>query len=543
MDLQKQYKIAAYCRLSREDSRHGKTSMSIENQKEMLIQYTIEKGWKIEQFYIDNGYTGTNFERPEFQRMLQDIDSGNINCVITKDLSRLGRNHLHTGIYAEEYFPSRGIRFIAVNDGIDTDEEYNDIAPFKNILNEYYPKDISRKVRQVKRTSATQGKFMGSHTPYGYEKSSEDKHVLVIDNAVAKNIRFIFNEFVGGNSIRMIADKLNHAGIDSPRFYYYTKTGKINPKENEKNKWGHATVSQILKNPVYIGHMVQGKRQNVSFKSTKRRQIEPENWIYVENTHEPIIEQSVWDEAQSLITSTKRVRKTKTNSVSLFAGIIRCSDCGGALSYTLKDSKNPNSSVYRCSCYNNMGKTACTPHSIKESHLVKFVNADIQAYAKLANTQRELLIQNLLKKLMHEQNIETKELLKQKNKFEVRLEKVLATQKSLYEDKCSGKLPEDTFFSFFNEYRAEKSTLETKIRETQTLLDNVRETTQDVNEWVAKITECLDSKVLDRATVVELVDEIIVGESEVVNGERVQNITIKYKFVGTFTDENKKDAA
>lgn len=327
MKLQDNYDVGIYCRLSRDDHNGTLESMSIANQRQVLVDYVTEKGWTLRDCYIDDGYSGTNFDRPDFKRMIHDAEIGKIDCIITKDLSRLGRNYVEAGYYTEEYFIEHDIRFIAINDGIDTMHDNNDIAAFHHVLNEFYPKQVSKKVKQVKKKSAEQGKFMGSQAPYGYMKSPEDKHVLIIDEEAAAIVRRLFNEFANGDSARMIADKLNAEGINTPRFYHYEKMGRTNPLTEEKNVWGSATITQLLKNQVYIGNMVQGKRQVVSFKTKKMRTVPPENWIVVENTHTPLIEKSLWERVQKRLSNpNKKIRRTKINTVGLFSGIVKCSD-------------------------------------------------------------------------------------------------------------------------------------------------------------------------------------------------------------------------
>ena len=278
MRLQKAYDVGVYSRLSRDDNNGSLESMSIANQRQMLMDFVKEKGWNLKEIYIDDGYSGTNFDRPAFKRMIDDIEDGKIDCVITKDLSRLGRNYAKVGYYTEEYFVERGVRFIAINDSFDSlREEENEIAPFKNVLNEWYPRDISKKVRQVKKAAARQGKFMGSQAPYGYKKSPENKHVLLIDEPAAEIIRYIFTEFVGGDSARMISEKLNQKGVDCPRFYHAKYANGQTPKPTENNNWGSASILLILKNQVYIGNMVQGKKEVISFKTKRRRAVDPDN--------------------------------------------------------------------------------------------------------------------------------------------------------------------------------------------------------------------------------------------------------------------------
>lgn len=343
MKLQNIYDVGIYCRLSRDDNNGNLESMSIANQRQMLIDYVREKGWNLREIYIDDGYSGTNFERPDFKRLLRDIEDGKIDCVITKDLSRLGRNYAKVGYYTEDYFVEQGVRFIAVNDSFDSmREEENEIAPFKNVLNEWYPRDISKKVRQVKKTAARQGKFMGSQAPYGYKKSPEDKHILIVDEPAANIMHRIFTEFAGGDSARMIGERLNQEGVDCPRFYHAKYAGGQTPKPNENNNWGSTSILQMLKNQVYIGNMVQCKRQVSSFKTKKRRLVASENWIAVEGTHEPIVDRELWERVQKRLNSKgHRVqRKHDDKELSLFAGVLRCADCGSILAYTTKHLKD-----------------------------------------------------------------------------------------------------------------------------------------------------------------------------------------------------------
>ena len=250
MKAQNIYDVGIYCRLSRDDNNGSSESMSISNQRQMLLSYIQERGWRLGDTYIDDGYSGTTFERPDFQRLIGDIETGRINLVITKDLSRLGRNYVMTGQYTDFFFPQFGVRYIAVNDNYDSKNTDNDIAPFKNILNEMYAKDISKKVRSARQTSAKQGKFMGSQPPFGYIKSPANKHLLIPDEEAAQIICRIFKEFANGDSGRHIAGILNDERIPSPAVYYYGKLGKTHPNPKISNTWGSATIIQLLKNEV-----------------------------------------------------------------------------------------------------------------------------------------------------------------------------------------------------------------------------------------------------------------------------------------------------
>lgn len=543
MTTQNKVMAGLYCRLSRDDNNGSLVSMSIENQQGMLQDYAAEKEWNVYDIYIDDGYSGVNFERPNFQRMLKDAEAGRINCIITKDLSRLGRNYVQTGHYTDEYFPELGVRYIAINDGIDTLEDNNDIAAFHHVLNELYPKQVSKKVRQVKTASAKQGKFMGSQAPYGYMKSPEDKHKLIIDEEAALFVRRLFQEFAGGDSGRMIADRLNGEGLDSPRFYHYAKLGRVNPLAKEKNVWGSATVLQLLRNQVYIGHMVQGKRQVVSFKTKKCRPIDPENWIVVENTHEPIVSQELWDRVHQRLSTKRRANRTKRDTVGLFAGVVVCSDCKSSLAYMRKQLKDREKGVYRCSRYNNNGGGACSPHYIDEEFLAAFVLNDIRLHAKLAAAEKEQLTQRLLKAMSASRDAESRTLLVKKKEMEHRLSVIASNLKNLYGDKCAGKLPEQVFFGLMNDYTKEQTGLEDALAALTAELKAVQSTENEIAEWIGLVEKQTDIQTLDRVTVMELIETIEVGEKVKENGKRTQEISIEYRFIGNLLQNAKEDIA
>jgi DNA invertase Pin-like site-specific DNA recombinase len=478
--------------------------------------------------------------------MLDDIEDGKIDCVITKDLSRLGRNYSKVGYYTEEYFVERGIRFIAVNDSFDSmREEENEIAPFKNVLNEWYPRDISKKVRQVKKAAARQGKFMGSQAPYGYKKSPEDKHILLIDEPAAENIRRIFSGFAGGDSARMISDKLNQKGIDCPRFYHAKHANGQTPKPTENNNWGSASILSMLRNQVYIGNMVQGKREVASFKTKRRRAIDPENWIVVEGTHAPIIDGDLWDRVQKRLDSKSHCTKLKREDkeLSLFAGVLRCADCGSIMAASPKPLKDKSIVVYRCSRYVNNGKTACSTHYIQEATLTAFVLNDIRLHARLANAERERITGQLVASMNHTLGQETSAMEKEKCEAQHRLLAIASALKNLYEDKCLGKLPESVFQSLMAGFTSEQSTLENKLHDLGEQLNSRKCTENEIGKWLRLISQHMEIRELDRQTVMELIESITISEANHESGKRTQEITIQYRFIGNLLDYAKEDIA
>lgn len=544
MKLQDNYDVGIYCRLSRDDHNGTLESMSIANQRQVLVDYVTEKGWTLRDCYIDDGYSGTNFDRSDFKRMIHDAEIGKIDCIITKDLSRLGRNYVEAGYYTEEYFIEHDIRFIAINDGIDTMHDNNDIAAFHHVLNEFYPKQVSKKVKQVKKKSAEQGKFMGSQAPYGYMKSPEDKHVLIVDEEAAVIVKRLFNEFANGDSARMIADKLNSEGINTPRFYHYEKMGRTNPLTEEKNVWGSATITQLLKNQVYIGNMVQGKRQVVSFKTKKMRTVPPENWIVVENTHTPLIEKSLWERVQKRLSNpNKKIRRTKINTVGLFSGLVKCSDCGMPLAYMRRQLKEREKGVYRCSRYNNNGITACTSHYIDEEYISAFVLNDIRTYAHLATAQREELAEKLYKALKKSNSSEIGNIKSKIKTTENRLFEINDRIKNLYEDKCLGKIPEDIAINLMRDFTVEKADLEKSLPELKNKLVNMNETVGSINEWLDMISAYENITELDRETVCGLVESITVFEKDRSTTPVTQEIKIEYRFIKNLLQNEKEDIA
>lgn len=543
MKTQNNYCVGIYCRLSRDDNNGSLESMSIANQRQMLTDYVKEKGWTLRECYLDDGWTGTNFQRPDFQRMLRDAEAGKINCIVTKDLSRLGRNYVQAGYYTEEYFVERGIRFIAINDSIDTLQENNDIAAFHHVLNEFYPKQVSKKVRQVKRAGAQQGKFMNSQVPYGYVKSPTDKHVLLVDDYPAKIVLRLFEEYAAGDSARMIADRLNRDKIDSPRFYHYAKMGRDNPLSEQKNAWGSATVLQILRNQVYIGNMVHGKREVVSFKTKKVRSLVPEDWIVVEGTHTPIVNRELWDRVQSKLGANHKVRETKKQTVGLFAGILRCTDCDSPLAFMRKKLKTCEKGVYRCSRYNNNGGKACTPHYIDEADVCAFVLNDIRHHALLVANERERLANRLMMSMRQAQVGETSVIRAKIREAENRLRTITSTLKSLYEDKCAGKIPESVFLNLMTGFTKEQADIEERLPQLRLELDSIQETVGEIESWLSLVESCMNLETLDRTTVAELIESITVSERIKQDGKRMQELEINYRFVGNLPQNAKEDAA
>ena len=357
------YRAALYIRLSREDETDG-PSESVSNQRAMLEDFARQRGVPVAGLYVDDGWSGTSFDRPEFRRMLRDIEAGRVNMVITKDLSRLGRDYIMTGHYMERYFPEHRVRYISLLDGIDTgvDSSANEITPFRAIMNDMYAKDISKKISSVKRDKQRKGLFIGGKPVYGYQMHPAEKNKIVVDEGAAPVVRRIFRLALEGLSCRQIAAQLNAEGIPSPGCYaglYPSGTGQ----------WSGERISEMLQNETYIGNMVQGRRRKVSYKSKKCIRQLPEDWVVVEGTHEAIIDRQVWEQTRKLLKSRYAPFQPAAGE-NVFAGFIRCGDCGRAMVRKGRDR-------YLCGTYVRAGKAYCSGHGVKRQELEEIVLAEL----------------------------------------------------------------------------------------------------------------------------------------------------------------------
>lgn len=530
--LQQQSKAAAlYCRFSRDDLMQG-DSASIQTQKAMLAQFAKQNGLYETVFYVDDGYTGTNFERPDFQKLLSDIESGRIGTVITKDLSRLGRNYLQTGFYTECYFPDNQVRYIAINDNVDTSKGENEFAPFRNIMNEWYARDNSRKVKSAYRTKAIKGEFTGPYAPYGYKKSPEDKHKLIIDEEVAPNVRKIYELAASGVTLFRISMYLKKQGILKPRAYMINKMGKYVSEKYLKypNDWATETIRSIIINQEYLGHLVCNKNTSKSFKDRKLIAIPKDQWIITRNTHEPIIDQETFDKAQKMaLLKRKSVKETGTHQI--FVGLLRCPTCGMTLGYNKRYERYATGS-YACSTYRRFGKTYCSMHYITYENLYDVVLKDIKKHANAVNLEPE----RLLKHLTEQSSLKNKKQIAQSereiSKAERRIIELDNIVKRLYEDNVSDKISDDRFNVMLKDYENEQAALRgnlIKLKQDISAFSGIKDNSERFAEVIKKYC---DIQELNETILNELIDKILIHEREIINGERKQKIEIYYNFVG-----------
>ena len=535
------YNVGIYCRLSNDDERAGE-SLSIANQKLLLQQYVRDQGWKEIDTYIDDGYSGTNFNRPGVQRLIADAKAKRINVILVKDLSRFGRNYIEFGQYTDYLFPSIGCRFIALNNGIDTGnkDSSTDAMCFLNLFNEFYSRDTSKKVKAVKKACAESGKFMGTYPAFGYKRDPQDKHHLLIDEDTAPIVRRIFDMRAGGTTFRQIALKLNEEGVPSPGTLYYQRKGTSDPRR-VNHKWADQTVKNIIRNEVYIGNMVQGKCGTLSYKSRQLKAKPKDEWIRVEGTHDPIVSRETWDTVVSI--EQKRVRKSDTADgiKSIFTGLVYCADCGFKMRnqverFTYKDGRPGRYSSFLCGNYGRSGKTACTAHVIYENALTQLVLADIREKAQYAAYDREALLEKIIRMKDAQQHHRLVSCEKELKSTAARVAELERLMQHLYEDKCTGVVPQTVFQTLMQKYEAERAQKAALLPELEQKVKERAENRQGVDRWAEIIRRYTEITELDEGILFELVDRIEIGEARKHLGVRTQDVKVFYRYVGCVDD-------
>lgn len=524
---------ALYCRLSRDDGMDG-DSNSVVNQKRLLSQKAKEKGLTDTKFYVDDGYTGTNFNRPGFQQLLNDIEMGFIYAVIVKDLSRLGRDYVSVGNYTDVYFPDHNVRFIAVNDNIDSDEGESEIAPFKNILNEMYARDISKKVRSSHRLRGSMGEPL-SQPPYGYMKSPENKKKWVIDPDAADVVKRIFKMCLEGKGNETIARILQEQKVLVPMAYWQSKGLPRGGKKTQPNpcKWCKTTVQKILSQQEYCGDVINFKTCSKSFKNKTRLPNDPENWAIFKDVHEPIIERNDFEKVQTLISKTKRrAPKPKNGEKSIFCDLLFCGDCHGKLRH---HTNTINKDIHYFVCANNKvdyrgecpGRHYVRADAIEQvvmlelRRMAEFLVADEEAFA-------ELLAQKTDKELLKEKKHDEEEL----QKATVRNGTVCRLYEKLYEDNATGKVSDEWFMQLSHKYEAERMELKAKIKALRQKLSECGQRESERESFTSAIREFMRMDRLTAPLLRELIDHIDVFETEGKGKNRTQRIVIYYRFVG-----------
>ena len=454
------YHAALYIRLSKEDESEG-PSQSVQNQESLLREFVQQHRLTVFDTYVDDGWSGTNFDRPSFQRMIADIEAKKVNMVITKDLSRLGRDYIMTGHYMERYFPEHRVRYISLLDGIDTgvDSTANDITPFRAIMNDMYAKDISKKIKSVKRDKQRKGEFIGGKPVYGYKMHPTEKNKIVIDEEVAPIVRRIFALALGGMSCRNIAVLLNREGIPTPATYANLPVAKPGPYTG---LWSSERISEMLQNETYIGNMVQGRSVKISYKSKKCLKQDPANWVVVEGTHEPLVDAESFHRVRMLLNSRKHTRSRTYDF--LLKGLIFCHECGYPLAViNRKNTRGEDVLYFVCRTYQRFTKAGvCTCHSIKEKTVTDAVIARVQEVCRGFLNPEELLpmAREAVEEARKQNSLEA-----ELQALQSRIDSLTASMDRVYADRLSGLLPEEDFQRLFNRLKLDRKLLEERRQE------------------------------------------------------------------------------
>ena len=515
-------------RLSRDDG--NSESSSITTQRKILQAYAKENGFIVYEEYIDDGFSGTNFDRPGFKKMIQDIEDKKINLVITKDLSRLGRDYITAGQYTEIYFPSKGVRYIAINDGYDSNSPYNDIAPFKNVINEMYARDISKKIRSSFLARMKDGYYIGNFAPYGYKKDSKNKNRLVIDEETAPIVKEIFNMALVGKRPTDIATHLNNKGIITPIMYRckkYNLSLESYPKYTNM-RWTSATISKILRSVAYIGHTAQRKTTKISFKSKVTVANPKTDWIIVENTHEPIIDKTTFEIVQRF--SKSRTCQKNKGFKNIFSGIAFCADCGKSMS-SVGTRKKDSPANLACGSYKLYGQSVCSNHFIDYNTLYDIVLKTIQKQLTLSKEDIEKIALSARKDLESSKNSdklksEIEKLKKRSSEIDKMIEKI-------YEDNFNSIISSETFEKLVTKYENEKKTVNERIKVINEQTSKKSESSYI--DFYNLVKEYTDIKELDQELLFRLIDRIEVGQGYYVKEgkEKIkhQTISIYFRFI------------
>lgn len=494
------YHVALYIRLSKEDENEG-PSESVTNQESLLDEFVKNHRLSVYDVYIDDGYSGTNFDRPDFQRMLDDIEDRKVNMVITKDLSRLGRDYIMTGHYMERYFPEKQVRYISLLDGIDTGVEStaNDITPFRAIMNDMYAKDISKKIKSVKRDKQRKGQFIGGKPVYGYKMHPTEKNKIVVDEEAAPTVRRIFGMALEGMSCRQIAAQLNTEGVPTPATYAGLPVSNPGPYTG---LWSSERISEMLQNETYIGNMVQGRSVKISYKSKKCLHQARENWVVVENTHEPLVDRETFEKVQVLVASRKHTRSRTYDF--LLKGLIFCHECGCPLAVlNRKNAAGEDVLYFVCRTYQRFTKAGvCTCHSIKEKTVTDAVITKVREVCEACLDPDELrpIAQRAVEQARKENAPEN-----ERQAIQRKIDSMTANLDKMYMDRLTGLLAEADFERIYQRIKVERSSLEEKLKGLEAQKESPASTQDRSGELVQRF---IASACTNRELLVSLIERV-----------------------------------
>lgn len=539
MKKQQHYKAALYCRLSVDDGNFG-GSVSIETQKILLEQYCKDHKITDYKFYCDDGCSGTNFDRPSFKKMLSDIDEGKINLVIVKDLSRFGRNYVEAGMYVQRFTDSN-IRFIAADDNYDSLVNSDDLLfPIKNVVNEMYARDVSKKTKAAKKAKARDGQFIGSKAPFGYKIDPNDRHHLIVDEPAAQVVKRIFRLASEGVGYNKMAKIFREEKVLTPIVYFNLNNPDYFKSDYWRKEfdWHVTSIRAILNNEVYLGKLVYGKQRNKSMKSKEKVRNPKEDWIVVENCHEPIITQELWDTVHKILNA--KHRPAKAGEVQMFAGLLYCSDCGHCLTYSQKQRKDGSyHGAYSCWMYKTHGKEYCASHYITFDTIYELVLIDIQRnlfqYRKNTDKFKSILSRKYQSDSQKQAEQITLEY-EQKQKSCEELDKIISR---LYEDNVLGRIGDERYESMSQSYELEQVEIKKALPILKSKIDELKRQSDCADNFINVIKKYTIIDKLDAAILNELIDKIVVHHKEQAeDGRTFQQIEIYYRFVGKLTAGN-----
>ncbi|MCI5840313.1 MAG: recombinase family protein [Clostridium sp.] len=526
---------ALYERLSRDDEMQG-DSNSIVNQKAMLEKYANENGFKNLRHFTDDGYSGTNFNRPAWQELISLVDAGKVDTIIVKDMSRIGRNYLEVGMYTEVRFPNSNIRFIAVNNGVDSDNHQdNDFTPFLNIINEFYVKDTSKKIRASAKTKGESGEHLTANPPYGYMKDPDDPKRWVVDDEAAQVVKRIFNLCLESCGTSQIARILKDDKIETPTAYRIRNGGKSTRAPENPYAWSARTISFILSRQEYLGRTVNFKTSKPSYKSKKKVLNPPEMWKIFENTHEAIIDEETFNRVQEL--REKRRRPTKTGKTNMFSGIAICADCGGRMCFSTRKDFDETQDYFVCYTARSKGKEACSTHYIRAAVLEEGTLKNLRLVCLLVSCFEDEIRESVGALRTEEAKKELSGKKKLLQKSENRIAELDRLFKRIYEDNVNGKLSDSRFKTLADDYETEQAELIQKVELLKKEIEDFQEKTDNIELFIRKakmyngVTE-LTPRILN-----DMVKAIYVHSSEKVNGVRTQEIEISYNHIGILPNE------
>lgn len=520
---------ALYARLSKDDDLVG-DSNSIVHQKEILAKYAKEHGFTNIEFYIDDGFSGTNFNRPDFQRMMADAEEGRISTVIVKDMSRFGRDYIMVGYYTEIYFSNLDIRFIAINDNVDSNiQTENDLTPFKNVFNEWYAKDTSKKIRAVFKAKGNSGKHLTNNPPFGYKKDPNDKEKWIIDEEAAVTVKRIFEMFSNGVRMPEIARKLTQEKVETPTLYNLKHGIKIRRTSEFPEIWSNATIKGILDQIAYAGHTVNFQTTKKSYKNKKQVRLPKEGWVIYRNTQEAIIDEKTFETVQQM-RNVKRAY-TKFNEPNMFSGLLFCADCGNRLTIQ-RVTKNRNMDNFTCATYRKKKKGLCSSHRILVSELTEVVKSDLQKVCEYVFLHEKEFTDEYLsgsKKETEKFQSKTKTEIKRLSERQEEIGRII---RKLYEDNVSGRITDERFDFLAKSYDDEGNDLKQKILELQYALSASVQDEEKLSKFLKVVKTYTKIQKLTPEILNSFIEKIYIGETERYDGRKMQDVEIIYKFVG-----------